>query len=210
MKKKKKQTTLLTIGIVLAAVGILCEAFFLLFVGIVLIIFHIVLKKGKKAASSQQTHDYDTAARFAKEPARPQFATRRNQPIIEYDAETKRSGKRTDAEHRLHRVQTDAFGGAPHTHEEDLLRQARAEIRNLKNIRYARSELNGKTLSDSVIWHSRNGICGSVVQIIRQGNLRYPDLNDRELSERILADDDLMQDLVRSLEWEQRTEIRWS
>jgi hypothetical protein len=91
-----------------------------------------------------------------------------------------------------------------------MMRQAEAEIRNLKNIRYARSELTGKTLSDTVIWHSRKGVCASVVQVIRQGNLRYPDLSDKELSERILSDRDLMENLARCLEWEKRTEIRWN
>ncbi|MBR4079669.1 MAG: hypothetical protein IKK29_05605 [Christensenellaceae bacterium] len=202
-KKVKNKAPLLTAGIVLLLVGLMGEAFVLMPIGIVLIVFHILLKKkGKQKNPPQQERQYA-------KPEQPQFE-RQKRSSIEYDAETKRAHKRREEDHSIRRTQYAQFSHAPHVRFEDMMQQAQAEIRNLKNIRYARSELTGRTLSDTVIWHSRKGVCASVVQVIRQGNLRYPDLSDRELSERILADHDLMEDLARCLEWEKRTEIRWS
>jgi len=201
-KKKKNNAPLISIGIVLIVLGLMSEMFALMPIGIFLIILHVVIKKNKNGGKKPQQRQRPA------QPTQVNFEPPRKKNAIEYDAETKRAGRRREEDHTLRSMQK--FVKDPHVHYEDLMQQARAEIRNLKNIRYARSELTGRTLSDTVIWHSRKGVCSSVVQVIRQGNLRYPDLNDRELSERILADDDLMQDLVRCLEWERRTEIRWN
>ena len=201
--KEKNKAPLLTAGIVLMLVGMLGEVFALMPIGIVLIVFHILLKKKGKAKKPPQQERQFAA------PEQTQFESKKRS-AIEYDAETKRAGRRREADHSIHRAQYAQFAHAPHVRFEDMMRQAEAEIRNLKNIRYARSELTGKTLSDTVIWHSRKGVCASVVQVIRQGNLRYPDLSDKELSERILSDRDLMENLARCLEWEKRTEIRWN
>ena len=200
-KKTKNKAPLLSAGLVLIVVAFMSEAFVLIPIAVFLIVFHIVLKKKGDAKKPPQP----------KQPSeQPQqtFAERKGS-AIEYDAETKRAGKRSEDTHSIRRAQYTQFAHDPHVRYEDVMRQAQAEIRNLKNIRYARSELSGRTLSDTVIWHSRKGVCSSVVQVIRQGNLRYPDLSDRELSERILADRDLMEDLARCLEWEKRTEVRW-
>ena len=199
-KKEKNKAPLITGGITLIFVGLMGEVYALVPVGIVLIVLHIVTKKVGKSKKSPKPQEFVGQTRV--EPQK--------RPAIEYDAETKRAHKTKEEAHSIRRAQYAQFAHAPHVRFEDMMRQAQAEIRNLKNIRYARSELTGRTLCDTVVWHSRGGVCASVVQVIRQGNLRYPDLSDKELSERILADRDLMEDLARCLEWEKRTEIRWN
>ena len=203
-QKQAKKASPLGAGIILFLIGLMSEVYALIPIGIVMIVIHIVKKKAQK---SSEKKEQPPAQPVRRQPAEP---VRQKKSVIDYDAETRTAGKRREEDHKISHAQYDKFGGAPHIAYGDIHRQARAEIRNLKNIRYARSELTGRTLSDTVIWHSRKGVCSSVVQIIRQGNLRYPDLSDKELSERILSDDDLMQDLARSLEWEKRTEIRWN
>ncbi len=202
-KNEKNKAPLISGGIMLIFVGLMSEVFALVPIGIFLIVFHIILKKKGKAKKAPKQEP-----QFAR-PEQPRFEPQKRS-AVEYDAETKRAVKRTEESHSIRRAQYTQFAHAPHVRFDDMMHQAQAEIRNLRNIRYARSELTGRTLSDTVIWHSRRGVCTSVVQVIRQGNLRYPDLSDRELSERILADRDLMEDLARCLEWEKRTEIRWN
>ena len=218
MQKKKAdvKTVLLLGGILFLVLGLFFEVVILDILGIIALAVYKNLKKQekkkkeaeKKRAIFQQTGDMaqQPPPPLPKKSPKREFShpVRKDKPVHEVHR-TERNHK----EHRVKEAEDFSFGQtAPHMHHEDLYQQARREISNLRNIRHARSELSGRTLSDTVLWHTGGGVCSSVVQVIRQGNLRYPDLSDKELSRKILADEDLMAHLVRSLEWERRTELR--
>lgn len=211
-KSRKKISSLCILGIMFLVLGIIAEPLFLLF-GAFFLVCYFLLKKKSVQEKKQQTSE---SAAFSQSP--PQNPTHKHAAPRKFSQPVR--PKYVPAAHRTERNADDHRIGEPeeyrpeqrlpHADYSDLERQARSEIANLRNIRYARSELSGKTLSDTVLWHNSSGVCSSVVQVIRQGNLRYPDLSDRELSQRILEDEDLMRHLVRSLEWERSTELRWS
>lgn len=207
-KKSKQKNSLLTASIILIGLGVIISVgeetvSGLLIIGILLLVLHILIKKGQKQQADSADHTTPGMPKAKKpqrnfsQPSRPKFVPKAHRTERNHD------------EHRIEEPEEFSFRQhTPHSDYADLRVQARREIANLRNIRYALSELTNKTLSDSVLWHNNNGVCSSVVQVIRQGNLRYPDLSDRELSERILADEDLMAYLERSLEWERSTELR--
>jgi len=220
MQKKKadKKTVILILGILLMLVGVISVNGVSLVIGGILLGIHKSLKKKQEQEeeAAKKREIFHQADDFAQQKTPPPFSKNLSEKReFSHPIHKKRmipETHRTERNHDDHRVEQSkdfSFGQAPaHSHHSDLYLQARREISNLKNIRYARSELSGKTLSDTVIWHTSDGVCSSVVQVIRQANLRYPDLSDRELSQKILADKDLMEHLVRSLEWERRTELR--
>lgn len=211
-KSSKKSSPLGTISIALILLGIIAEPLLLL-IGVPLLVIHFVLKKQIAREDGKKTQESSAFSQPVPHKASQKHAAPRkfSQPVRPKDVSEAHRTERNADEHRIGEPEEyRSEQRLPHATYSDLERQARSEIANLRNIRYARSELSGKTLSDTVLWHNNSGVCSSVVQVIRQGNLRYPDLSDRELSQRILADEDLMQHLVRSLEWERSTELRWS
>lgn len=153
--------------------------FGILIVIAVIAVVMISTAKAKKSANTQQQRTH-SPGRGAYEPAAP-HATRPSRPTPQ----------------RAERPSTGAF--LPR-HISTEARTAAANIPLIRKILLDRDP----DREIETLWHGNT----SIVQIVRQASVRYPDRNAAQLSLCILQDADLMQELTQNLEWEKRYQAR--